>query len=1033
MHLLSNTTSITSTVFYHTATGQKKYFAPLLILFFSLLSLNSKAAVSSGYNFSTSAGTYTAITGGGVWLNSTSTAMDDVISEGIPIGHDFCFNGSIYNFVFISTNGFITFGTVAPTTGNQGPISSTGTYSGAISAFGCDANKSSYSSPTPEIRYQDVTGSSEFVVQWQDMGRYSSTASEKLCFQIRLNYSTNVINIVYGGTINAAAATSEQPQIGLRGTANTDYNNRTTTTSTDWSGTTAGGANSSTVRYSSTATACKPASGRTFTWTPATAMTYSSCTAAQASTASTSKCGNNQEIINIQIVTTTSYGTPLTATQFQINMTGSSAATSDVSKIHIYYTGTSSIFSTENAFDGTGTTPAAGTITINGSQSLQYGTNYFWVAYDINTAATTSNVVDAQCTQLTVSASNKTPTTTSPAGTRSIVACAGYPGGRSTNLSVWLKADAGTSTTVNGNSLTTWSDQSGRSKDATGGSAATFNTNVMNFNPGVTFSSNYYNLPASSFPTGTSNYSFYYVFTDASYGSQEYLISYGQRGDGSVGQCGYNNVVAGTHNAYLTGSWCWDAFYSTATLSTNTPYVGKVFYNNSVGKFLSYNGYYNGFDNTFISSKSTTDVLHQVGGISSVPTYFNAKATEIIAYSESNSGIQQQKIESYLALKYGITLSNNFNGNLTTLEANNSYGIAEGNYVLSEGTVAWSASANSSYHNDVAGLCRNDESGLNIKVSTSVNTTPIVQVALENDFSSANNASSRTVSYTNDKSALIWGSDGGGITFATTFNTSLNSRMTRIWKRQLTNTAQGVYLKFTTAAISNSTTYYLIGETSAAGTTWYNLASATSASSGNTVTFGPVTLSSKTFFTLANTPSALPVDLLSFNGIREKESARLEWFVASEVNNNYFTLERSFDNLNWTELTKVKGAGNSTIQTRYTYYDNHPKLGVNYYRLSQTDFDGKSKTFNTVAVNFEEPYKFFVAYEKNSQTIFLNSSDLITGNVTLYNTLGQNVFTQSITDRMGAEIPAQNLANGVYYLRFIDPEGLGKISKVIVD
>jgi hypothetical protein len=116
------------------------------------------------------------------------------------------------------------------------------------------------------IRYQTIgtAPNRTLVVQWTGWQRYiTNTAFGELYnFQIRLNETTNTINVVY----NILGPTSTTPttfQVGLRGSANTDFNNRTTIT--NWASTTAGVSNSSTVTLSNTV---KPSSGLTYTWTP---------------------------------------------------------------------------------------------------------------------------------------------------------------------------------------------------------------------------------------------------------------------------------------------------------------------------------------------------------------------------------------------------------------------------------------------------------------------------------------------------------------------------------------------------------------------------------------------------------------------------------------------------------------------------------------------------------------------------------------------------------------------------------------------
>jgi hypothetical protein len=123
-----------------------------------------------------------------------------------------------------------------------------------------------FSRSTFGIRFQTIGTSPNrtLVVQWTGWQRYTTSGGfgELYNFQIRLNETTNTINTVYNiqGPTSTTATTF---QVGLRGTSNTDFNNRTTTT--NWSSTTAGTLNSSTVTLSNTV---KPTSGLIYTWTP---------------------------------------------------------------------------------------------------------------------------------------------------------------------------------------------------------------------------------------------------------------------------------------------------------------------------------------------------------------------------------------------------------------------------------------------------------------------------------------------------------------------------------------------------------------------------------------------------------------------------------------------------------------------------------------------------------------------------------------------------------------------------------------------
>src|SRR6185369_13902085 len=81
---------------------------------------------------------------------------------------------------------------------------------------------------------------------------------------------------------------------------------------------------------------------------------------------------------------------------------------------------------------------------------------------------------------------------------------------------------------------------------------------------------------------------------------------------------------------------------------------------------------------------------------------------------------------------------------------------------------------------------------------------------------------------------------------------------------------------------------------------------------------------------------------------------RLDWTTASEINNSYFTIERSLDGIAYEEIGRVEGAGNSTYDISYNYTDQSPSAHATiYYRLKQTDFDGKHETFDPDFVNFD--------------------------------------------------------------------------------
>ena len=101
----------------------------------------------------------------------------------------------------------------------------------------------------------------------------------------------------------------------------------------------------------------------------------------------------------------------------------------------------------------------------------------------------------------------------------------------------------------------------------------------------------------------------------------------------------------------------------------------------------------------------------------------------------------------------------------------------------------------------------------------------------------------------------------------------------------------------------------------------------------------------------------LPVDLVSFSGeLNPSESAVvLNWVIASQVNNDFFEIERSVDIEEWETIDIIEGAGTVNVEMTYNTLDYNPVTGVSYYRLKQTDHNGDYKTFNPIAITLQAP------------------------------------------------------------------------------
>lgn len=197
---------------------------------------------------------------------------------------------------------------------------------------------------------------------------------------------------------------------------------------------------------------------------------------------------------------------------------------------------------------------------------------------------------------------------------------------------------------------------------------------------------------------------------------------------------------------------------------------------------------------------------------------------------------------------------------------------------------------------------------------------------------------------------------------------------------------------------------------------WVPLTATTTDTSAN---FQTITgIDSLSSFTLKSSPSALPVELIYFDAEAQNNfTTLLSWETATEINNDFFTVERSLDGINFETITEVAGAGYSSVPRAYQTIDEEPFRGLNYYRLKQTDFDGQYSYSAIRPVWFSESDKVNVLlYPNPADEILIIQIDKVNENdkLSLYNALGQQVLNQSL--RNAQQIDIRYLSRGVYFL-----------------
>ncbi|MEI6764881.1 MAG: autotransporter-associated beta strand repeat-containing protein [Bacteroidota bacterium] len=212
------------------------------------------------------------------------------------------------------------------------------------------------------------------------------------------------------------------------------------------------------------------------------------------------------------------------------------------------------------------------------------------------------------------------------------------------------------------------------------------------------------------------------------------------------------------------------------------------------------------------------------------------------------------------------------------------------------------------------------------------------------------------------------------------------------------------------------------------GTAWENNNDAitTSGCCGGSNQAGSISTVSKvnsyspfTFGSKSSNLNPLPVDLLSFTAYCDNQSVNIEWSTATETDNDFFTIERSYNAFTWEFLENVKGAGNSAELRKYNATDENPKDGISYYRLKQTDYNGQYKYSNPVSAECSKNNTCIFPNPSNGKfSIMFDVDDL---SFIITNPLGQIILNEVIDNRL-VDVDISNMPAGYYLVRTISSD-----------
>jgi hypothetical protein len=309
-------------------------------------------------------------------------------------------------------------------------------------------------------------------------------------------------------------------------------------------------------------------------------------------------------------------------------------------------------------------------------------------------------------------------------------------------LALWLKANQGVSGTT---AVTQWDDQSGmgHNTEAVVGTPSR-QDNALNYNPVVEFNSTSY-FTLTSFSTGYSA------------GEAIAVVS------GQVTKNGFPYFLGGSggqaHYTWSDGI-VYQPFGSSVRRSINPSVDISQF--NIFGTYAANNDWGAGF-NGGLDFSTATNIVSFAGATSyigatagSAPRGLDGQVAEVILYNRKLNLAERQQVNSYLALKYGITLTG-------------TQGIS---YTASDGTVVWDADANAAYHHDITGIGIDSGSALTQSISSSINDDSMVVISatVGGDFV--------------DGDFFVIGNDDGRLSGSTEVPAHLTDykRLTRVWK-----------------------------------------------------------------------------------------------------------------------------------------------------------------------------------------------------------------------------------------------------------
>jgi hypothetical protein len=564
----------------------------------------------------------------------------------------------------------------------------------------------------------------------------------------------------------------------------------------------------------------------------------------------------------------------------------------------------------------------------------------------------------------------------------------------------WVKGDVGVTGTSD---VSQWTDQTGSGKHAVQATVAnqpTLVTNsinshsVIDFNTAADFfniTSPPANLNSTAFIVGVPKVNTTWrTFLRGAANDHPLLVETGGT------QLGYYDADGGT---FRSGGFTW--------LQNETAIVALEMRAGDVN--FRKNGTQGASINTINLAGQNLNYLGNYSGGSQAA----GRIAETIIFNTAGamSATDKLKVETYLAVKYGITLTHD--------------------YITTTSAVVWNTTTNATYNNEVAGIGRDDATGLDQRRSISVNTGAIVTMDLGGAFSA-------------NRSYLLWGNTTGVMSASgvTDLPAGVIARLARVWKTAKTGTVGALTVQFNLTTVPGSKTAadlrllidrdldgVFADETSGGGGV---IAGATDLG-GGLFSFPGVTFNDGELFTVGSVSGAtpLPITLASFSAKATDEGVRINWKTETEVDNDYFTIEKSRDGAEFFELGTIPGAGNSNTPKSYDFLDITPLAGRSYYRLKQTDFNGKLTVSKMAMVEFNPASAVYPNPATKEVSLDVDGNEPFAAE--MVNTLGQKVYIKQTIANGRVTWNVESLPRGIYFISILKNGSMTTQKLVLAD